>query len=121
MDGLLQGVHPLPEGMAPPGLLIALDDGLRRGLQKQHPAHALHGLELIQHAEELRKGVRRAHVVHQGHPLVAAAGPGAELREFQNHGRGHIVHDIKAHILQERSRLALSRTGQAGNNQDLQR
>ena len=34
--------------------------------------------------------------------LVAAAGPGAELREFQNHGRGHIVHDIKAHILQER-------------------
>ena len=102
--------------MAPAGLLVALDDDIRRRLQKQHPADAVHGLQLIQHVEQLVKGVRRPHIVDQGHPVIAAVAAGAELRELQNHGGGHVVHDIKAHVLQERGRLALSRAGQARNN-----
>ena len=44
---LLQGVGVCRQGMAAAGLLVPLDDDLRRGLQKQHPALGLHVLQLI--------------------------------------------------------------------------
>ncbi|CAN3998389.1 V-type sodium pump subunit C, partial [Dysosmobacter welbionis] len=115
---LLQGVGVCRQGMAAAGLLVPLDDDLRRGLQKQHPALGLHVLQLIQHVEQLREGAGRPHVVHQGHPVVAAVAPGAELRKFQDHGGGHIVHDIKAHVLQKGGRLALPGPGEAGDDED---
>ena len=101
------------------GLLVAFDDGLRRGVQKQHPTAGLHGFQLVQHVEELRGGAAGPHIVHQGHPLIAAAGPGTELREFQDHGGGHVVDDIKTHILQIGGRLALAPSGEAGDDQNV--
>ena len=79
---LFQRVCPAQQRMAAPGLLITLNDHLRRGLQKQHPALALHGLELVQHVKKLGKGGGGAHVVYQGHPVISSATSRAELREF---------------------------------------
>ena len=90
----LQGSGLLHQWMAPTGLLIALDDRFRGCLQKQQAAHTAAVLERIQNGKQLR-----ADSVYQRHPVIAATAPGAELCKFQNHGGGHIVHNIKAHIL----------------------
>ena len=82
LHGLLQGIRLLLQGMAAACLLIPLDNGRWRRVQKQHPANALHALQFIQHVEELMEGLRRPHVIHQGHPGIPPAAPGAELRKL---------------------------------------
>ena len=113
-DGLLQRAAVSLQGMETAGLLVAVDDSLRRGFQEKEAAGDLHGPELRQHVGEFRLGLGRPHIINQGHPVIAAShAAGAELRELQHHPRRHVIHDIKAHILQIGGGFALSRTGKA--------
>ena len=111
--------HALPhQRMAPPRLLIAVDDGGGIRLQKQHAAVDTAGLQLLQGVDEHVRGLAGAHVVYQRHPVVPAAGGSAEPGEFHHHLRREIVHGIVADILQKRGRPAFAAAGQAGYNEN---
>ena len=118
---LLNGAIRIIEGMPTPGLLVPLDQGVHRRLQKQQPAGNRPLPQGIQHPEELLKILPGPHIIDQGRPIIAALGPGTELGKLQNNPSGHIVHNIVAHILQKGGRLTLPPAGQPGDNQDLQK
>ena len=96
---LFQRIRLLHQRMTAAGLLVALDDGLRLRLQKQQAACAAAVLQHVQHIEQLCGAVGGADIIHQRHLVIALAATGAELRKFQDHGRRHIIHNVKAHIL----------------------
>ena len=104
--------------MHPARLLVAVDDGAHVRLQKQQAAVVFPAPEGLEDLQKFVKAVGGAHVVNQGYPAVASAAGGAELRELQDHPRRHIVHDIKAHVLQKGGRLALPASGKTGYNQN---
>ena len=119
LDSLLQGVILLPQGMDPPGLLIALDNRPVRGVHEQNPVAALHGRQTIQGLEEPLKIGAAPDIGHQHHPVVLPISPHAQLGKFGDQRDGQVIHTKVAQVLHHRGRPALPCPGQTGNNQKL--
>ena len=99
------------QGVAMPGLLVAVDDHLLRGFQEQH----LKGQVPAQQADMLRQiaDVPAApDVAHQGHPVIFPLRRHHQLHKAVQQLRGQIVHAEEAHILQDARRLALARAAE---------
>ena len=115
---LLQGDALSRQRVRPAGFLVAPHQGaqVRVHIEDAHGA-ALHGLQLIQGAEELPEAVPLPHVGDQGHLVIAAVGIQAELGKARHQRNGHIVHAIVIQILQHVRRPALARAGKTGNDE----
>src|SRR5699024_7583591 len=69
--------------------------------------------------EEPFKGQAAPDVGDQGHPLIPALGGQTQLGKLRDQVGGHVVHHVKAQILQKGGRSALPCPGQARYNYKL--
>ena len=106
--------------MAAPGFLVALDDALHARLHEEDLVFAAHVVQLVERVEQAVEGLAPPDVGDQGHPVVLARQGHAQLGKLRHELGGHVVHHVKAHVLQEGGRLALPRPGQAGNDDEVQ-
>ena len=100
----------------PPGLLVALDDGLYAGLHKEDFIRTAHAVQLVEGVKQPIEGLAAPDIGDQGHPVIAARPGHAQLGKFGHQRGGHVVHHVEPDILQKGGHLTLSRTGQAGYN-----
>ena len=105
------------------GLFVPADDVLVGGLHEEELILQVHLLQAVQGLEELVKGLPAPDIGHQGHPAVfPGARPGhAQAGKAGDEGHRHVVHAVKAKILQKGSGRAFPRAGQAGNDDKFHR
>ena len=110
---LRQGVALAGEGVGVAGLLVPADNVLVGGLDEEKLIVQVHLLQAVQGLKELVKGLAPADVGDQGHPAVfAGARPGhAQAGEVGDEGHRHIVHAVKAQVLQKGGGGAFARPG----------
>ena len=100
-----------------PGLFVPPDQLRIRSVQKQE----LIGKPLVPHLVQLLKEpvkhIATPEVGDHRHPTDLAVARKADLRHLGDQLRRHIVHTVKADVLQSVYRPGFSRTGQAGNDQ----
>ena len=115
---LWQGVALAGQRVGVAGLLIPPDNVLVGGLDEQQLIVQVHLPQAVERLEQLVKGLPTANVRHQRHAAVfPRPGPGhAQPGKAGDEGHGHIVHAVKAQVLQKRRSGALPRPGHAGNN-----
>ena len=116
-DGLLDGIAGRGQRMRPAGLLVAPHQRAQLRVHVQDAHGAVHGLELLNGAQQLPEALALAYVGHEGDLLIAAAGVQAELGKARHELYGHVVHAVVFQILQHVRGAALARAGEPGDDE----
>ncbi len=119
LDGLQNGRTVAHQGVQAARLLKALDDDLGAGLNEENRVFQMHFIELV---ERLKQRVERhaaSHIRHQRDLFISSLSRKTQARELRNHLRRHVVHTVKAEVLQIGRGSALSRAGKTRNDNKL--
>ena len=117
LDRLLDGDAAARQRVGTARLLIPAHKRAHIGVHIQNAHDAVHGLQIVERAEQLAEAVALAHVGHEGDALIAAVRVHAQLRKARQQRHGHIVHAVVFEVLQDVGRPALPGAGQTGDDQ----
>jgi hypothetical protein len=105
--------------MAPPGLLVAVEQGRLVCLEEDDAGRQAVDVEGVDDREQLVEVLAAAHVGDHGGALYAAAFVAEELPQGADQTRGQVVDAEVAAVLEGGDRLRLARTRVAGDHNHL--
>lgn len=104
--------------MLPPGFLVAAGEHLVVAFQKQDFIVAALALEVVKAVEQVVEQFTAPHIHNDGDFGQLVLRLHAQLREFGQELRRHVIHAVKTDILERIHGAGFTRTGQTGHNDE---